>query len=114
MKKGRRLHVVEIIGYAMAVAWPQISEARVTERPSVDATREKAREAWQANMERWIGMDINDAIRQLGIPRSQYQMPNSDMVYRFDMSQPVLPCVIDFEAGKDSKIVHVTLIGCLI
>ena len=65
-------------------------------------------------MTHWIGMDVNDAIRQLGIPQHQYQMPNGDMVYSFDMSQPVLPCVVDYEAGKDDKIVHITVKGCLL
>jgi hypothetical protein len=38
---------------------------------------------WSKICQSWIGADINDLIRKLGAPQSDYRMPDGDVIYRW-------------------------------
>jgi len=110
--------IVRRVAIAVCAVTAFTADAHTLKPPA--PTLEERRAVFRDSLETRIGTDINDLIRDVEIPQSQYLMPNGHTIFRFDSSVaapgPISPiylqCVIEFEADKNI-IVHITIHGCV-
>jgi hypothetical protein len=98
-----------LLGAMIGVAF-LVSTTAIARPPK--KTEAERRADFQRVVQSNYGKDINDLIRRLGPPQSQYQMPNHHIIYTWNRSAPSFVCLMNFEADEQNVIVSATGDGC--
>lgn len=78
--------------------------------PPAQSQFQERKAAFEAQLTGWIGKDINEAIRKMGPPNSEYPMPNGNRAYTwFHISQrmvamPVGPAMVQQQVSRECRI----------